>query len=108
MVLCPAYGRRRYKEFVHAILWVVRSLGFNGRSCWLLFMTAICTCLCHFDSCSPVEIFRNCIISVTTSDRNCDPLSDRMSVRKNAYVVITLTIRHPIVRAVVFCVGYAN
>ena len=98
-------------------------------------MTAIFTYLCHIERLSPVDIFsavliEGCVfskipivyacfvdawliwfssirvISATTSDRNCEPLSDRINIGKCACLVMT---RHrPIVRAVAFCVGYAN
>ena len=100
-------------------------------------MTAIGTSLCHIERLSPVDIFSAvlteacvlskipivcacfvdawriwissiCIISATTSDRNCEPLSLRINVGKYACLVMTSTMHRPIVRAVAFCVGYAN
>ena len=46
-------------------------------------------------------------ISATTSDWNCDPLSEKINVGKYACLVMTSTIHRPIVFAGLFCVGYA-
>ena len=100
-------------------------------------MTAICTYLCHIERLSSVDIFSAvlieacvlskipivwacfvdawliwissiCVISVTTSDLNCEPLSDRISVGRYACLVMTSTMHRLTVRAVAFCAGYAN
>ena len=100
-------------------------------------MTAIWTYLCHIERLPPVDIFSAylieacvlskipivctcsvdawlirissiCVISATTSDLNCEPLSDRINVGRKACLVMTSTMHRPIVFAVAFCVGYAN
>ena len=100
-------------------------------------MTAIWTYLCHIERLSPVDIFsavlieacvlskipivcacfvdawliwisRIRVISSTTSDLNCEPLSDKINIGKYVYLVMTSTMHRPIVFAVAFCVGYAN
>ena len=100
-------------------------------------MTAIWTYFCHIERLSLVDIFSAvlieacvlskipivcacfaeawliwissiCDFSATTSDRNCEPLSDKINVGKYACLVMTSTRHRPIVRAVAFCVGYAN
>ena len=49
-----------------------------------------------------------CVISATTSDLNCEPLSDKNKVGRYACLVMTSTMQRPIVFAVTFFVGYAN
>ena len=64
-------------------------------------------CACFVDTWM-ISISRICVISATTSDLNCEPLSDKIKVGRYACLVMTSTMQRPIVFAVTFCVVYAN